>query len=214
MKISIISQKGGSGKSTVAINLALAVAGLPAKPRVALVDADEQLSCVETLAGHQRENLFLYETREKPHQLIEKLREGVVFIDTAPHSDEIMYQVAAVSNLVVIPIQPSPLDIRAMARTVKALELIKEKYNPKLKVRLLINRITLRTTLAGEIRETLSRLYPEVAVLQAMLHNREAYKQSLITGQSVIEYDRNSPAAKELAALLVEIGKIVKLNTK
>lgn len=214
MKISIISQKGGSGKSTVAINLALAVAGLPAKPRVALVDADEQLSCVETLAGHQRENLFLYETREKPHRLIEKLREGVVFIDTAPHSDEIMYQVAAVSNLVVIPIQPSPLDIRAMARTVKALELIKEKYNPKLKVRLLINRITLRTTLAGEIRETLSRLYPEVAVLQAMLHNREAYKQSLITGQSVIEYDRSSPAAKELAALLVEIGKIVKLNTK
>lgn len=214
MKISIISQKGGSGKSTVAINLALAVAGLPAKPRVALVDADEQLSCVETLAGHQRENLFLYETREKPHRLIEKLREGVVFIDTAPHSDEIMYQVAAVSNLVVIPIQPSPLDIRAMARTVKALELIKEKYNPKLKVRLLINRITLRTTLAGEIRETLSRLYPEVAALQAMLHNREAYKQSLITGQSVIEYDRSSPAAKELAALLVEIGKIVKLNTK
>jgi cellulose biosynthesis protein BcsQ len=58
MKISIISQKGGSGKSTVAINLALAVAGLPGKPRVALVDADEQLSCMQTLAGHQRENLI------------------------------------------------------------------------------------------------------------------------------------------------------------
>jgi hypothetical protein len=42
-----------------------------------------------------------------------------------------------------------------------------------------------------------------------MLHNREAYKQSLITGQSVLEYDRTSPAAKEIGALLVEIGKIV-----
>jgi chromosome partitioning protein len=212
MKISIISQKGGSGKSTVAINLALAVAGLPGKPRVALVDADEQLSCMQTLSGHQRENLFLYETKAKPHRLIEKLKEGTIFIDTAPHSDELMYQVAAVSHLVIIPVQPSPLDVRAMARTVKVLGMIKEKYNPKLKTRLLINRITLRTTLAGEIRETLARLYPGVPVLESMLHNREAYKQSLITGQSVIEYDRASAAARELGALLVEIGKIVKLN--
>ena len=214
MKISIISQKGGSGKSTVAINLALAVAGLPVKPRVALVDADEQKSCMETLSGHRRDNLFLYQTTEKPHRLIEELKEGVIFIDTAPHSDELMYQVAAVSNLVIIPVQPSPLDVRAMARTVTALGLIREKYNSKLKVRALINRITPRTTLAGEIRETLSRLYPSVAVLESMLHNREAYKQSLITGQSVIEYDRNSPAARELGALLVEIGKIVKIGNK
>jgi chromosome partitioning protein len=123
-----------------------------------------------------------------------------------------MYQVAAVSHLVIIPVQPSPLDVRAMARTVKALGMIREKYNPKLKTRLLINRITLRTTLAGEIRETLARLYPGVPVLESMLHNREAYKQSLITGQSVIEYDRASAAARELGALLIEIGKIVKLN--
>jgi chromosome partitioning protein len=211
MIITIASQKGGVGKSTVAINLALAVAGLPGKPRVALVDADEQKSCVETLAGHDRDNLTLYEVMEKPHKVIQKVKEKIVFVDTPPHSHEIAYQAAAVSNLVIIPIQPSPLDVRAMATTVKALLLIQEKYNPDLKVYFLINRITPRTTLAGEIRGTLSRFYP-FPVMDTMLHNREVYKQSLINGQSVLSFDRTNPAVKEFGDLLMEVSKIVKIG--
>lgn len=211
MIITIASQKGGVGKSTVAINLALAVAGLPGKPRVALVDADAQKSCLETLAGHENGNLALYEASGKPHKVIERIKENIVFVDTPPHSHEIAYQAAAISNLVIIPVQPSPLDVRAMATTVKALLLIQEKYNRHLKIYFLINRITPRTTLAGEIRGTLSRFYP-FPVMETVLHNREVYKQSLIKGQSVLSFDRTSPAVKEFGDLLLEVRRIVRID--
>ena len=210
--ISIASQKGGVGKSTVAINLALGVAGLPAKPSVALVDADEQKSCIETLRGHGRANLALIEAPNKPHKIIEQLKQRVIFVDTPPHSHDVMYQAAAVSDLVIIPLQPSPLDVRAIINTVKALQIIKEKIKPGLQCRFLVNRITPRTTLANEIRATLEKLYP-FPVLETMLHDRQAYKQSLLSGLSVIEYDKASLATKELGQLLIEIGRMMKINT-
>lgn len=214
MKISIVSQKGGVGKSTVAINLALAIAGLSGKPSVALVDCDVQRSVLETLQGHGRDNLTLYNAPDKPHRIIEKLKEQIVFIDTPPHSHDVMYQAAASSSLVIIPAQPSPLDIRAMANTVRALLVIQEKIKPGLQCRFLINRLTPRTTLASEIRDILGKLYPVFPVLDTALHDRQAYKQSLITGQSVIEFNKTSPAAKEFGRLLTEIVKIAKIKVK
>lgn len=211
MIISIGSQKGGVGKSTLAINLALGIAGLSSKIEVALVDADAQKSCIETLQNHQRKNLTLYEAKEKPHRLIESLSQKIIIVDTPPHSHETMYQAAAVSDVVIIPLQPSPLDIRSIATTVKALEVIHGKINPQLQCRFLVNRITHRTILSSEIRSALEQRYP-FPIFETMLHNREAYKQSLITGLSVHEYDRTSEAAKEMHRLLMEITKAFKLK--
>lgn len=209
MVISIISQKGGVGKSTVAINLALAFASLPDKPNIALVDADEQRSCLNTLSEHHYDNLSLYEAIVKPHKIIENLKHKIIVVDTPPHSNETAYQAAAVSELVVIPCQPSPLDLRALAPTIKALFVIKEQYNPNLLCRFLVNRVQHRTTLSNEIRETLERLYPLVPVLKTVLYDRQAYKQSLLTGLSVIDFDRRSLAALEIYQLLDEIKELI-----
>lgn len=211
MIITIGSQKGGVGKSTVAINLALGIAGLSKDIEVALVDADAQKSCTETLQNHDRPNLTLYEAPEKPHRVIEKLTQTIIIVDTPPHSHETMYQAAAVSDVVFIPLQPSPLDIRSVAITVKALQFIQNKINQKLVCFFLINRITHHTILSNEIRQALTTRYP-FPIFDTMLHNREVYKQSLISGLSVLEYDRSSEAAKEIQQLLMEIIKTFKLR--
>lgn len=214
MIISIVSQKGGVGKSTVTINLALAIAGLPHKPTVALVDSDEQRSCIETLEGHGRDNLHLYEALEKPHKILEGLKEQVIICDTPPIGHDVAYQCAASSSLVIVPLQPSPLDVRSLAKTVRALTVIKEKYRPKLQTRFLINRLSAGTVLGTEIRGYLNKLYPAIPVLDSVLHDRQAYKQSLLTQQSVIEFDKSSHAAKEMGNLVIEIVNIAKIKAK
>ncbi len=211
MIITVASQKGGSGKTTVAINLALVIAGLKNKYRVALVDADQQRSVTETLQGHERDNLTLYESTEKTHRLIESIKGefDMIFIDTPGHSNEGMYQAASVSDLVIIPLKPSPLDVRAMAITVKAVTFIQEKYNPGMLCRFLVNMVNPRSVLAQEIRATLEKFYPFPA-FTTMLQEREIYKRSLVSGKSVLEYDKGKPAAKEIRDLFAEIDKLTK----
>lgn len=210
MIITIASQKGGSGKTTIGINLALVMAGLEPKSNVALVDADEQQSVGETLQGHNRSNLTVYEATEKPHRLIESIKgnHDVIIIDTPPHSQEVVYQSAAVSNLVIIPLQPSPLDVRGVAKTVKALQFIKDNHNPGLLCRFLINRVKPRSILSSEIRQAILKFYPYPA-FDSMLQDREIYKRSLVTGKSVLEYDRTGPATHEVEALISEIKKLI-----
>lgn len=143
--ITIASQKGGVGKSTIAINLALVMAGYSKKSSIALVDADSQQSCIKMLQGYKRNNLTLYPASEDPHYTIEKIekKHHYILIDTAPHSHQTMYQATALSDFVIIPLQPSPLDIDAIENTVNALVTIKEKYNPTMQCYFLINRIDL-----------------------------------------------------------------------
>lgn len=211
MIITIASQKGGSGKTTIGINLAFVMAGLEPKCSVALVDADEQQSVGETLKGHNKNNLTVYEATEKPHRLIESIKHNhdVIIIDTPPHSQEVVYQSAAVSNLVIIPLQPSPLDVRGVAKTVKALQFIKESLNPGLLCRFLINRVKPRSILSSEIRQTILKFYPYPA-FDSALQDREIYKRSLVTGKSVLEYDRTGPAKYEIENLISEINKLIK----
>ncbi len=208
MVITIGSQKGGAGKSTVAINMALMIASSSKNYRVALVDTDKQRSCIQTLGKNSRDNLTVYEVQSKPNRTIMELEEDVVVVDTPPHSHELMHLAAAVSNVVIIPIQPSPLDIRAANDTVKALTIIRAEVNPDLQCCFLLNRLKAGTILAKELRSTVEKLYP-FNVLETSLFDRQLYKQSLITGQSVMEFDKNSPAAQEMAELVVEVLKLV-----
>lgn len=213
MIVTIASQKGGVGKSTVSMNLALGVAGLNDSYNVALIDADQQLSCLETLQNYKRENLFLYEGTRKPHRLVKTIvgQHKAVFIDTPPHSHEIMYQAAAVSKLVIIPLQPSPLDIRGVGKTIQALKVIKDKVNPKLECRFLVNRVKPRTILANDFKNALNKHYSFPA-FKTMMHDREAYKQSFITGKSVLEFKKKSPAAKEMGQLLIEVATVLRMK--
>jgi chromosome partitioning protein len=206
MIITLANQKGGCGKSTVAMNLALGTAAL--QYSTALIDADVQKSCMETLQGHQKENLTTYESGEGVHRLAKSLRDDFVFIDTPPHSNTIMYQAIAVADLVVIPLQPSPLDIRSARQTVAVCKAIQDKLGKRIKCYFLLNKINPRTTLGRQVAGHLAKMY-RLPILQSRLQNRILYQQSLIYGKSVLEFGKNNKAAREISDLLVEVHQIV-----
>ncbi len=184
------------------MNLALGTAILDYS--TALIDADIQRSCLETLQGHTRKNLTTYESGEGVHRLAKSLQDDFIFIDTPPHSNTIMYQAMAVADLVILPLQPSPLDIRSARRTVAVCKEIEGRLGKKVRCAFLLNKINPRTTLGREVAGHLTALYG-LPIMATRLQNRIIYQQSLIYGQSVLEQGRNNPAAREVGDLLIEI---------
>ncbi|RUM43582.1 MAG: ParA family protein [Desulfocapsa sp.] len=208
MIVTLTNQKGGCGKSTTTLNLALGTAALGYN--TALIDADEQKSCVETLQDFEKPNLTVYASGKGVDSLAEKVKDNFhfIFIDTPPHSHHIMYKAMAVSDIIIIPLQASPLDIRSAKRTVEACEQIQLKVKRTIPCYFLLNRVNPRTKLSREIGTYIQELYT-VPLLQSRLHNRVAYAQSLMYGKSVIEYNRSSDAAIEVKKLLKEVHKIM-----
>ena len=207
MIVTLTNQKGGCGKSTTTMNLALGTAAL--NYSTALIDADEQKSCLETLEGFEKPNLTLYEAGKDVDQVAGKIKDDYqfIFIDTPPHSHHIMFQAIAVSDIIIIPLQASPLDIRSARRTIEACQEVQKKTGRKIPCYFLLNRVNPRTTLSKEIGAYIKELY-DVPLLQARLHNRVAYAQSLMHGKSVIEFSRSSDAAMEVNKLLREVHRI------
>ncbi|MBU0961117.1 MAG: ParA family protein [Proteobacteria bacterium] len=207
MIVTLTNQKGGCGKSTTTMNLALGTAAL--NYRTALIDADEQKSCIETLQDHTKPNLNLYEAKKDVGSLATKLKDkfDFIFIDTPPHSHHVMFQAMAVSDFIIIPLQASPLDIRSAKRTIDACEKVQKEVGRKIPSYFLLNRVNPRTTLSKEIGTYIRELY-SVPLLQSRLHNRVAYAQSLMHGKSVIEFSRSSDAALEVTNLLKEVHRI------
>lgn len=209
MIVTLTNQKGGCGKSTATLNLALGTAALGYD--TALIDTDEQKSCVETLDGYDKPRLTVYESGKDVDILAAEIKNDFqyVFIDTPPHSHHIMYKAMAVSDIIIIPLQASPLDIRSAKRTIKACEQVQKEVKRTIPCYFLLNRVNPRTNLSKEIGAYINELYT-VPLLQSRLHNRVAYAQSLMHGKSVIEYNRSSDAALEVRKLLKEVHLIMK----
>ncbi len=213
MIVTLTNQKGGCGKSTTALNLALGTAALGYD--TALIDADEQKSCVETLREFDKPRLTVYESGKGVDTLVREVEDTFqfVFIDTPPHSHHIMFKAMAVSDIIIIPLQASPLDIRSAKRTIEACEQVQKEVKRTIPCYFLLNRVNPRTNLSKEIGSYINELY-SVPLLQARLHNRVAYAQSLMYGKSVIEYNRSSDAALEVRKLLKEVHLIMKKHNE
>ena len=121
MIIGVLNQKGGCGKSTIAVNMAAVYAqqGL----RVLLVDADPQGSAMAWSAARGLPPLFPVIGGAKPtlHKDMPELSRDyhVVVIDGAPRVNELGRSAIMASDMVLIPIQPSPYDVWASAEIVQ-----------------------------------------------------------------------------------------------
>lgn len=204
MIIALLNQKGGSGKTTLSLNAAgmLASAGC----RVLLVDADVQGSALDWQAARQSESPFSIVGMPKPvlHRDLAQVAQGYdqVVIDGPPRVDDMARSAIAAADLVLIPVQPSPLDVWA-ARDI--IRLIGEAviHKPQLKAAFVINRKIANTTIGREVSQALKD-YPW-PTLSAAIAQRVGYAESIAAGLWIGEWPDSKTATLEIKKLVKEI---------
>ena len=211
MKIGILNQKGGAGKTTIALHLAHALA--LRDYQVMLVDADPQGSSRDWATARESDAPFSVIGLDRPiiHKEISKLSQGYdyVIIDGAPRVSDLTRSAILGVELVLIPIQPSPLDIWAAHSVVELIQEA-EMYKPDLKARFIINRKIVNTAIAKDAVEVLKD-YP-YPVLEKAISQRIAFAESLNIGSTVLETAPKSIAASEINAVVDELLEIIEHN--
>ncbi|MGM5030040.1 ParA family partition ATPase [Tardiphaga sp. 862_B3_N4_1] len=210
MIVALLNQKGGVGKTTLALHLAGQWAN--EGRRVTLIDADPQGSSLDWSQQRAREGLpHLFSivglARDTLHREAPELARNAdhIVIDGPPRVAGLMRSALLAADLVLIPVQPSPFDGWASA---EMLALIAEArvYRPELAARFVLNRCAARTVIARETAETLADHDPPV--LSATIGQRVAFADMAQSGRLVFEADTYSMAAREIAAFATEVGRL------
>ena len=213
--ITVANQKGGSGKTTVSMQLAgtLARRGY----RVLVVDADPQATATRWAASAASDDIpfpasvvGLSAANEKVHREVRKFIDdySVIIIDCPPAADSQVPQSALlVADLVLVPIIPSPLDMWAAVGIKQVIANVSE-INDTLQARLLLNQCQPRTTLAQEAQEILPAFGIETAI--SKLCHRQVYRKAAVFGKTVHDFGRKAAAAiAEIDSLADEVFEIL-----
>jgi len=193
--ITVTSQKGGSGKTTLAGHMAVAAELAGAGP-VAIVDTDPQGSLSDWWNAREAENPAFVQTSfaTLKEDLAALKREGIklVFVDTPPTITHANQKIIGLSDLLIVPTRPSPHDLRAVGPTI---DIIERAGKPML---FAINCATMRAKLTGEAAIALSQ---HGTVAPTVVHNRQDFAASMIDGRTVLEINAKGRSASEINGL-------------
>ena len=210
MIFGILNQKGGVGKTTLSVNLAASLARNGS--RILLIDADPQGSALDWAAaraeGAEVTALFSVVGLPRPsvHKEIGALSAGYdhVIIDGPPRVTDLARSAMMASDVIVIPVQPSPYDVWAAAEVIK---LVKEAsvYKEALKSCFVINRKIANTAIGRDIGAGLAAY--STHVLNAAVAQRVVFAEAVAQGKSIFEIDERGTGAREIQDVADELIK-------
>jgi len=201
--LTVAQRKGGAGKTTLVAQLAVALAA--AGRRVACVDIDPQASLgawaeLRERAGAYRPIKVVASPGWKLDMTLGELarRYDVVLVDSPPHAETEARVAVRAARLVLVPCQPSLLDVWATRAT---LELAKRERRS---AAILWNRLPPRGRIVDEAKAAAAEAGLEA--LATGLGNRSDFARSLHAGAGVVETAPKSAAAKEIQAVTTSLG--------
>ena len=193
--IAVISQKGGSGKTTLVLHLAVAASATG--QNTAIIDLDPQASAAKWADRREAElPVVLSAHASRLPNEIERVQDAgckILFLDTAPHSDSSALEAAKHADLVLIPCRPAILDMEAISNT---LDLVRAKGTP---LYVVMNAIAPQGHEALEAAEAIAEL--GAPVCPGHLVSRVAFSRSIITGLTAQEFEPEGKAAQEVSQL-------------
>lgn len=210
--IAFAGQKGGSGKTTTAISVA--VEWQERGRSVLLVDTDPQGSCRtwgDVASERSRGSPTVVAMGAGLHRQGQlpalAAKHDVTVVDCPPRHDELQRAVLAVTDVVVLPCGPSAMDAWALAESIDLVQKAR-RLRPELLAFVLITRKVARTAIGSGAREALSEC--GLPVLQTELGYRVTYQEAPADGQGPTSYEPGSAAAEEVRSLVSELEREIK----
>jgi len=206
--IALIGNKGGAGKTTLCINLA---SGLHRRCSTVLLDADPQLSSLQWRDIAVRDDLVdVVDAVDDLQAMVQQYKDNYdcVVIDCPPSAQSQQTRNAlACSDIVVVPVLPSPLDLWASVHVEKELEWART-VNPGIRGLLVVNQLEPRTRLSRLVRDALAEI--ELPVASTAIRRRMAYRNAMLQGCSV--HDAGAVAASAAEEINELINELIAMN--
>ena len=206
--VTIANLKGGTGKSTFAVNLAVAAVGRGI--RTVVIDLDPQQSAGKWADQRQADEPAVLSAQAGRLQPVlreaERLGAELVVIDTAGHAPEILKPATDAANVVLIPTRPSGMELQHVMETV---EVVAQRRKP---LAVILNAVPARAHELDEASRFVERLKVPLAPL--FLSELRAYPRAVTAAQGVTEYEPHGKGAEEIDAIVDWLAEHMKIQIR
>jgi len=209
--ITIAHQKGGVGKSTIALNLAVE---LSKEYKLSVIDLDYQKS-LTIFNEHRKENslkpldIYSFNNQNNFVNFLRKNQSEIILIDIGGFDSDLNRTAILAADIIITPVSNSMIEIYGLENFKQILTDLKE-IDPDIKSFVLLNNIDPRASKAIiELQEYIQNNSNYFELLQTIIRRRSDFVKSFELGKSVIEINNKSKASKEIKNLIDNIEKIL-----